>query len=109
MKMQLSAVRYQLSAFSAEPSRRVTCAKHQSLRLCIGRWIAASLLTIAVGVAAAQAPQAGEDAHLSRGAQLMQQQLFDAAAGEFEQALKLHPADPRAHLQYAICLLSLGQ
>lgn len=73
------------------------------------RWIAASLLAIAVAVAAAQTPAAGQDAHLSRGAQLMQQQLFDAAASEFEQALKLHPADPRAHLQYAICLLSLGR
>lgn len=110
MKMQVSAVSYQLSAFSAESNRWVTCAKHQRLRLPVGMLIAAALLAIAVAVSPAQtAAQPGEDAHLSRGTQLMQQQLFDAAASEFEQALKVHPSDPRAHFQYAVCLLSLGR
>ncbi|HWG21895.1 MAG TPA: tetratricopeptide repeat protein [Terracidiphilus sp.] len=78
------------------------------------KWIAAALLALAAGICLAQArqpavQQPGADAHLSRGAQLMHDQLFDAAAGEFEKALALHPADPRAHFQYAVCLLSLGR
>ncbi len=39
----------------------------------------------------------------------MQEQLFEAAAGEFEQALAINAADPKAHLQFAVCLLSLGR
>jgi Flp pilus assembly protein TadD len=39
----------------------------------------------------------------------MQDQLFEAAASEFEQAVASNPQDPRAHLQYAVCLLSLGR
>jgi Flp pilus assembly protein TadD len=39
----------------------------------------------------------------------MQDQLFEAAASEFQQALALSPQDPRAHLHYAVCLLSLGR
>ena len=38
----------------------------------------------------------------------MQDQLFEAASGEFEQALALNPEDPRARLQFAVCLLSLA-
>jgi tetratricopeptide (TPR) repeat protein len=74
------------------------------------RWIAAVLLAIALGMSpAAQAQKVGEDAHLSRGAQLMHEQMFEAATKEFEQALAIHPEDPRARLQYAVCLLSLGR
>jgi len=39
----------------------------------------------------------------------MQDQLFEAAAGEFEQAVALNAQDPKAHLQFAVCLLSLGR
>lgn len=51
----------------------------------------------------------GGEAHLSRGVQLMQEQLFEAAASEFEQAVALNAADPKAHLEFAVCLLSLGR
>ena len=61
------------------------------------------------GTSNAPAQRSGDEAHLSRGVQLMQDQLFEAAASEFEQALALSPQDPRAHLQYAVCLLSLGR
>lgn len=53
--------------------------------------------------------KSGIDPHISKGSQLMHDQLFDAAAGELEQALKLHPSDPQAHFEYAVCLLSLGR
>lgn len=49
------------------------------------------------------------DPHLSKGSQLMHEQLFEEAAGEFEQALKARPSDPRAHFEYGVCLLSLGR
>jgi Flp pilus assembly protein TadD len=39
----------------------------------------------------------------------MHEQLFDAAAAELEKAVALRPSDPRAHFQYAVCLLSLGR
>jgi len=39
----------------------------------------------------------------------MQEQLFEAAAAEFEQAVTLNAADPKAHLKFAVCLLSLGR
>jgi Flp pilus assembly protein TadD len=71
--------------------------------------IGAALLAIALGISTIQAQKPGADAHLSRGTDLMHQQLFDAAATEFEAALKLQPADPRVHFQYAVCLLSLGR
>ena len=61
------------------------------------------------GTPNAPAQQSSDEAHLSRGVQLMQDQLFEAAASEFEQALARNPQDPRAHLQYAVCLLSLGR
>lgn len=51
----------------------------------------------------------GAEAHISRGVQLMQDQLFEAAANEFEQAVALHAADPKAHFEFAVCLLSLGR
>jgi len=69
----------------------------------------AALLTMVLGIALAQAQQPGVEAHLDRGSQLMKQELFDEAAGEFEQALKLDPKDPRARFEYAVCLLSLGR
>jgi Flp pilus assembly protein TadD len=69
---------------------------------------------IVAGVPHAQVPPAqaqgpGTEAHLSRGVQLMQSQLFEAAASEFEQALAINAADPKAHFQFAVCLLSLGR
>jgi Flp pilus assembly protein TadD len=66
------------------------------------------LLLIAFGIALRAQP-AGEDAHLSRGSQLMQQQMYEQAATELQQAVTLQPTDPRAHFQYAVCLLSLGR
>jgi len=87
--------------------------------------VAALLSTIALGLAGAggmsqaQAPSAqvpsvqvqgtGAKAHLSRGLQLMQEQLFEAATSEFEQALALNAKDPKAHFEFAVCLLSLGR
>src|SRR5258708_29412866 len=56
-----------------------------------------------------QAQRPGAEAHLGRGVQLMQGQLFEAAASEFEQALAINAADPKAHFQFAVCLLSLGR
>ena len=61
------------------------------------------------GTSSAPQQPSGDEAHLSRGVQLMQDQLFEAAASEFAQAVARHPQDPRAHLQYAVCLLSLGR
>ena len=66
------------------------------------------LLMFAVGISPAQSRRPGVDAFLSRGAQLMQSHMFQQAAEQFKQALVLNPRDPRAHMQYAICLLSLG-
>jgi len=76
--------------------------------------IAAALLAIAAGMSQAQVPppqvqQSGVEAHLSRGGQLMQEQLFEAAASEFEQALALNAADPKVHFEFAVCLMSLGR
>jgi Flp pilus assembly protein TadD len=74
----------------------------------------AALLAIVAGMPQAQVPPAqaqrpGAEAHLGRGVQLMQGQLFEAAASEFEQALAINAADPKAHFQFAVCLLSLGR
>lgn len=63
----------------------------------------------AAGISLAQTNKPGVDAHLSKGAQLMQSRMFEEAASEFKEALALNPADPRAHFQYAVCLLSLGR
>ncbi|MGE5326511.1 MAG: tetratricopeptide repeat protein, partial [Deltaproteobacteria bacterium] len=70
----------------------------------------AALLVFVAGISPALAQQsaAGVDAHLSKGTQLMHDQMFEAAANEFKQALALNPSDPRVHFQYAICLMSLG-
>jgi Flp pilus assembly protein TadD len=73
------------------------------------RWIATPILATVLATALAQAPPAGVEAHLGRGSQLMKQELFEAAASEFEQALALDPKDPRARFEYAVCLLSLGR
>ena len=89
------------------------------------RIVKALLSTVALGLAGAggmpqaQAPSAqvpsvqvqgtGVEAHLSRGMQLMQEQLFEAATSEFEQALALNAKDPKAHFEFAVCLLSLGR
>jgi Flp pilus assembly protein TadD len=69
----------------------------------------AALLVIAAGMCLAQTQQPDVEAHLSRGAQLMQERLFEAAASDFEQALAVNPSDPRAHFQFAVCLLALGR
>jgi Flp pilus assembly protein TadD len=58
---------------------------------------------------ACQAQRIANDSHLSRGTQLMHDQLFESAAKEFQEALAIHPGDPRASFQYAVCLLSLGR
>ena len=72
------------------------------------RWIFIILLVLA-GAHLVHAQQPEMEAHVGKGTQLMQQQLFEAAAKEFEQALTLNPSDPRAHFQFAVCLLSLGR
>ena len=72
------------------------------------RWIFITLLVLA-GAHLVHAQQPEMEAHLGKGTQLMQQQLFEAAAKEFEQALTLNPSDARAHFQFAVCLLSLGR
>jgi Flp pilus assembly protein TadD len=72
------------------------------------RWVFIILLVLA-GAQLVHAQQPEMEAHLGKGTQLMQQQLFEAAAKEFEQALTLNPSDPRAHFQFAVCLLSLGR
>jgi Flp pilus assembly protein TadD len=73
------------------------------------RRMAAGVLAMVLGIALAQAQKPGVEAHLSRGSQLMKQQLFDEAAGEFDKALALDPQDPRAHFEHAVCLMSLGR
>lgn len=73
------------------------------------KYVAVALFVIALAASSMHAQQPTADAHLSRGTDLMHQQLYDAAASEFEEALKLQPSDPRAHFQYAVCLLSLGR
>jgi Flp pilus assembly protein TadD len=71
--------------------------------------MATALLAMLLGIALTQAQKPGVEAHLSHGSQLMKQQLFDEAAGEFEKALALDPQDSRARFEYAVCLLSLGR
>jgi tetratricopeptide (TPR) repeat protein len=72
------------------------------------RWIFITLLVL-TGAHLVYAQQPEMEAHFGKGTQLMQQQLFDAAAKEFEQAVAASPSDPRAHFQFAVCLLSLGR
>lgn len=67
------------------------------------------LLMFTAGYSPAQTNHSDVDAYLSRGSQLMQSHMFEQAASQFKQALAVHPEDPRARLQYAICLLSLGR
>lgn len=69
----------------------------------------AVLVWIAIGMALAQAQRQDLEAHLGRGTQLLQEHLFEAAATEFEQAIAANPKDARAHLEFAVCLLSLGR
>ena len=71
--------------------------------------IAAAALAMTLGIAPAHAQKPGVEAHLSKGAQLMSQQLFDEAASEFEKALAVDPHDPRAEFEHAVCLMSLGR
>jgi Flp pilus assembly protein TadD len=72
------------------------------------RSVAISLVIVAA-ICVAQTPQPGVEAHFGRGTQLMQDHLYEAAAGEFQQALTINPADPRVHFQFAVCLLALGR
>ena len=68
------------------------------------------LLVIASAISLAQdQKKTAADPHISRGTQLMQDQLFEAASNEFQQALALDPANPRARFELAVCLLSLGR
>jgi tetratricopeptide (TPR) repeat protein len=71
--------------------------------------VVAVLFVVVIGTLAAWARQTGSDAQLSRGAQLMHDQLFESAAKVFQEALAVHPEDLRARFQYAVCLLSLGR
>jgi len=71
--------------------------------------VVALIFQLALGIAMARAQQPTVEAHLSRGSQLMAQQLFDEAAAELEKALALNPKDARARFEYAVCLLSLGR
>jgi Flp pilus assembly protein TadD len=66
-------------------------------------------VVVAAGLCLAQTSHAGVEAHLSQGAKLIEQQLFEAAAREFEQALALDPTNLRARFQDAVCLLTLGR
>jgi Flp pilus assembly protein TadD len=61
------------------------------------------------GAAAQQQPQSDAIAHMSKGAQLMHDQLYDAAAKEFELAVALEPNNAGSHFEYAVCLLALGR
>jgi len=70
--------------------------------------VLAAVVAVA-GLCLAQAPRAGVEAHIGRGVKLMQEQLFEAAASEFEQALTTDPTELRARFQYAVCLLTLGR
>jgi Flp pilus assembly protein TadD len=71
--------------------------------------IAAAALAMVMALAQAQAQKPGAEAHLGKGSQLMKQQLFDEAAGEFEKALEITPEDPQARFQHAVCLFALGR
>lgn len=68
-----------------------------------------ALMMIAVLVSPTNAQQPKAEAHLGRGTQLLQEHLFEAAAGEFEQAVAANPKDARARFQFAVCLLALGR
>jgi len=67
------------------------------------------LFALAAANALGQAPPAAEEAHLSHGSQLLQQQLYEEAAKEFEEAVAQDPKDPRAHMQLGVALMSLGR
>jgi Flp pilus assembly protein TadD len=54
-------------------------------------------------------PQSSVDAHISKGAQLLHDQLFDSASKEFEQAVALEPNNAEARFEDAVCLLTLGR
>src|SRR5262249_42939534 len=73
------------------------------------RFVLSLLVPFAVGACLLRSQQPQIEVHLGKGTQLMQQELFEAAADEFEQALALNASDPRPQFQYAICLLSLGR
>jgi Flp pilus assembly protein TadD len=69
--------------------------------------LATAVLAVALG--AGQKQGTGGEAHLSRATQLVREQLYEAAAGEYEAALADAVNDPRVHIQYAVCLLNLGR
>jgi len=77
----------------------------------------AALLAMMLAAAPAPARQSraqtnaapGDEAHVSKGSQLMHQQMYEAAAKEFEEALALDPKDAAAHFEYGVCLLAQGQ
>jgi len=73
------------------------------------RRVVVTIIALAAWSMPGWAQQSDANPHLSRGAQLMHDQMFEAASNEFQQALAAHPEDPRARFQYAVCLLSLGR
>lgn len=73
------------------------------------RTVAICFVLAGMCLAQAQPQQANVEAHLSKGTQLMQDQLFEEARSEFEQAIVLNPADPGAHFKLAASLLALGR
>jgi len=69
---------------------------------------AVALFVAMIWLALAHAQQTTVEAHLNKGTQLMQDQLFGAAKSEFEKAIALSPANPGAHFKLATSLLALG-
>jgi Flp pilus assembly protein TadD len=77
------------------------------MRRALAAVVAAAV--VLAGVCLAQAPRTDVESHIGQGVKLMQEQLFEAAANEFEKALALDKADLRARFQYAVCLITLGR
>jgi len=73
------------------------------------RRVVVTIIALAAWSMPGWAQQSDANPHLSRGAQLMHDQMFEAAVAEFQAALAAHPRDPRARFEYAVCLLSLGR
>ncbi len=71
--------------------------------------LATAVLAIALGGQQERDGKPGVEAHLSRATQLAQEQLYEAAAGEYEAVLLIKPNDPRVHFSYGVCLLNLGR
>jgi Flp pilus assembly protein TadD len=70
---------------------------------------AVATVVVLAGVCLAQAPRSEVEAHIGQGTKLIQEQLFEAAATEFEKALVIDPANLPARFQYGVCLITLGR